>query len=636
MAFMITEPVIEEIKVRTDLADLIAGYGIQVKRTGSTYKACCPFHREKTPSFNIQPDRGFYHCFGCGESGDAIKFVMKYEGLSFVEAASKLAAKAGIEIAAKEDPQAGSRKRLYALHAELAAFYRRCLEGAKEAVRAREYLSSRDISAETAEDFLVGYAPRSASAMLTWAEKHGFTPQELEDAGVLKPPRYRDGNWYSPFAGRLMFSIRDRSGRVIAFSGRTLETDKSKMRGGKYVNSPETPIFKKSNVLYAFDRAASCIVKAPRREAIVCEGQIDVIRCHACGFTTAVASQGTAFTAEHVAILKKCADSAVLVFDGDGAGRKAAVRTGGEFVSSSIPVRVATLPPGEDPDSLLRGKGADVFRKCLEDAESIIAFQVRTAREEEANPGSYDALTRVSRAVLATIAKCPEAVMRAALTREASELLNIPVSALEEDLRRIKNPPKRGAHTEQVSGPVIPDSEIPHNGGEDAPPPSEDAAAPENNPPPSVETALMEFLFGNGPDGELACLLGNCAPEGLFAHPVTAEFVKAYVAETRGSDGEMLKLRSKLPPGESRNLEAVFLARERAALSELEPRRILEDFLRRLWASAVRRKQGEMEVATGIDHDSRRLKMSSLMRRFQREAWEKVEKLMTASSIEQW
>lgn len=630
MAFGITEPVIEEIKIRTDLADLIAGYGIQVKRAGGAFKACCPFHREKTPSFHIQPDRGFYHCFGCGESGDAIKFVMKHEGLTFVEAAKKLAEKAGIAIEEKADPQSGARKRLYALHAELAAFYRRCLKDAKEAEPARNYLSSRDISDETAESFLIGYAPRSAEAMLKWAEKYGFTPDELELAGVLKPPRYQGGRWYSPFAGRLMFSIRDRSGRVIAFSGRTLETDKAKMRGGKYVNSPETPIFKKSNVLYAFDKAAASIVKAPRREAIVCEGQIDVIRCHASGFSTAVASQGTAFTAEHVAILKKSADSAVLVFDGDAAGRKAAVRTGGEFIAASVPVRVATLPSGEDPDSLLRGQGAEAFGKCLDEAESIIAFQVRVEREAEANPDSYDGLTRISRSVLSTIALCTESVMRAALLREASELLRIPASALEEDLAKLKaagkTAPKNAIRQEIPAAPATAPAVVPV-----ADP--ENAAAPENNPPPAVEMALMEFLYGNGCDGELAQLLESCAPDALFAHPVTVAFVKAYVAESRGADGEMLKLRSRLPEGESRNLAAVFLARERAALSELEPRRILEDFLRRLWSAAVRRRLGAMAVASGAEHDRRRLELSALTRKFQRGAWADICALMDGTVL---
>ena len=349
MAFRVPDSTLEEIRLRTDLVDVISSYGVQVKRAGAGYMACCPFHHEKTPSFSIQPEKGFYHCFGCGESGDVFKFVQKQEGLGFMEAVKKLAQQCGVEIKEKDDPEAGKRARLYSLHAELAAFFRRCLLQAKEAEAAREYLKSRDLAGDIGEKFCIGYAPKGDVPLQRWAEKYKFKLEELADAGVLLPPREGFSRWYNRFGGRLMFTIRDRAGRPVAFSGRILTNDK---KAAKYVNSPETPIFKKSNILFALDQAAANITKAARREAIVCEGQIDVIRCHACGFNTAVASQGTSFTVEHVQLLKRCADSAVLVFDGDGAGQKAAVRTGGEFLAAEIPVRVATLPQGEDPDSL--------------------------------------------------------------------------------------------------------------------------------------------------------------------------------------------------------------------------------------------------------------------------------------------
>ena len=629
MAFGIPEQTIEEIKARTDLADLIAGYGIQVKRAGGSYKACCPFHHEKTPSFHIQPAKGFYHCFGCGESGDAITFVMKYEGLTFIEAAKKLAAAANIAVEEKADPQAAVRKRLLALHAELAAFYQRCLKEAKEAEPARRYLAARNLTDEVVERFQIGYAPLRAEAMLTWAEKHGFTPAELEAAGVLKPPLRSGGRWYSPFAGRVMFSIRDRSGRVIAFSGRTLETDKAKMRGGKYVNSPETPIFRKSDVLYAFDLAAGRIANAmPRREAIVCEGQIDVIRCHAAGFDRAIASQGTAFTEEHVRLLKKVADAAVLVFDGDGAGRKAAIRTGGEMLAAGLAVRVARLPPEEDPDSLLRTKGPEAFQACLDAAESLVAFQVRIAREAEAHPDSYDAIARAGRAVLELVRRCSGAVMRAGLLHEAASLLKIPVAALEEDLEKVKG---EGRMVKDPPLPPHPSSFTLHSSSftpHPASSPSEDAAAPENNPPPKTEMALLEFLFGNGPDGLLAEMLESYAPAALFAHDFTRAFVAAYVRETRGEDGALAGLGKTLPAADVRLLEGIFIARERAALSELAPRQILEDFLRRLWADAVRRRLGALPVQGDEALERRRLELSVRMRKFKSAPWKIARSLM--------
>ena len=640
MAFGIPESIIEEIKARTDLSDLIAGYGIQVKRAGGSYKACCPFHHEKTPSFHIQPAKGYYHCFGCGESGDVIKFVMKYEGLTFMEAAQKLASACGLEIETKEDPEAAVRKRLFALHAELAAFYRRCIKEAKEASRAREYLASRDLSDEVAEKFQIGYAPQSADAMLTWAKKHGFTTDELEISGVLKPPRYPGGRWYSPFAGRLMFSIRDRQGRVIAFSGRTLETDKSKMRGGKYVNSPVTPIFKKSNVLYAFDLAAGKIANAkPVREAIVCEGQIDVVRCHACGFDTAVASQGTAFTGEHVQMLKKVADAAVLVFDGDAAGQKAAVSTAGEMLSVGMTVRVAKLPQGEDPDSLLRSNGAEAFRACLDNAVSIVAFQVDVARSKESNPDSYDAISRTGRAVLELVKKCPGAVMRAGLMQEAATLLKIPVSALEEDLAKLETEKTRPMVRQESPKPkqvrpvpvtqdvynevyedYVPEfpeeEEIPF-----AAPQSEQANAPENNPPPDTEMALMEFLFGLGTNSQIADMLEAYVHDGLFAHNVTGEFVKGYVRETRGEVDAIVNLKNELPSNEAWVLEEIFFSQNRAAFSELEPADNLRKVLCRFWFDAMCRKLKELPLEGDTELMRKRSRLSMLSRKFKTMPW---------------
>ena len=335
MAKGITEAAVEEIKARIDLADLIASYGIQIKTAGASKKACCPFHHEKTPSFNINESKGFYHCFGCGESGDVIKFVQKMDGLTFVEAVKKLAEQCGVKIEEKEDPAGGKRKRLLALMAELAQFYHRCLLKTKEAESAREYLKGRDLGSDVQESFLIGYAPNGISTIMKWAEKYNFTAEELSDAGVIKPPRGPGDRGYHRFGGRLMFSIRDKRGRVVAFSGRQLVASKN---SGKYVNSPETPIFKKSNVLFGFDKAAGNIAKSAHREAIVCEGQIDTIRLHISGFPVAVASQGTAFTEEHVKMLKKVADQVALVFDDDAAGRKAAIRTAGLFLAAEMPV----------------------------------------------------------------------------------------------------------------------------------------------------------------------------------------------------------------------------------------------------------------------------------------------------------
>ena len=400
----ITENVLEEIKARTDLADLIASYGISLRRSGSSTTACCPFHNEKTPSFSINTAKGYYHCFGCGKSGDAIKFVQEYEGLSFVDAVKKLAAACGVSVEERQDPRAGERKRLYALMAELALFYHERLLKSAEATFARDYLAKRGLDGQPCEDFLIGYAPNGGAAVMDWATKHGYTAEEMESAGVVKPPNRPGGAFYHRFSGRLMFTIRDRQGRVVAFSGRQLVERKN---SGKYVNSPETPIFKKSNVLFGFDRAAGEIARSPHREIICCEGQIDTIRLHVCGFRTAVASQGTAFTEEHAKMVRRVADAAVLMYDDDAAGHKATVKVATILLGMEMPVRVVSLPDGDDPDSFLRKHPAADLQAKIDAAESVVAFQCRIERAKERSPGSIDAVARVARAVVATIAACP-------------------------------------------------------------------------------------------------------------------------------------------------------------------------------------------------------------------------------------
>lgn len=654
MASSIPEATIEEIKARIDLVELISSCGVQVRRAGADYKACCPFHHEKTPSFVIHPEKGYYHCFGCGESGNAFKFLMKQEGLTFVEAVKKLAQQCGVTVEEKANPEAGLRARLYALLAQLAEFYRRCLLQAKEAEGARAYLAKRNLPDAWTEKFCVGYAPIGAAPILTWARKYKFTDEELYAAGVLNRPRYEGDRPYHPFGGRLMFTICDRQGRPVAFSGRILDAAKSPR---KYVNSPETLVFKKSHVLFGLDKAAGNIAKAPRREAIVCEGQIDLIRCHACGFGNTVASQGTAFTADHVQLLKKCADAVTLVFDADGAGRKAAIRTGGEFLAAEIPVRVATLPPGEDPDSLLRDQGAVAFRACLERAESITHFQVRTLLEQEERPGSIDAISRVSRAALETLAQCPSAILRASLMVEAAQLLGVPVAALEEDFAKLRkqNRPVDRAPVAPPSPPA-PRAEPVRSaavgtvtaGGDERPedffidsePPeglelTEECRPlePQVLPPPPCEMALCEFLFDHEGDADLEKLVALHLPEEVLSHVFSRQFVAAWRAGVYGAADAFAEMRQKLQPAECAWLDGILLGTARACLSELEPQRILQDLLRQLWIAAIRRRQGELPAASSSENDRRRLTFSSHMRIVQRAPWVRASTLMVSATL---
>jgi len=622
MAKGITESVIEEIKARVDLADLVASYGIQVKHAGGSAKACCPFHHEKTPSFNINSAKGFYHCFGCGESGDAIKFVQKQEGLTFVEAVKKLAEQCGVKIEEAEDPDAGLRKRLYALMAELAAFYRRCLLQAKEGELARAYLKSRTLDGAVAEDWGIGYAPNGAANILRWAEKYKYAPEELEAAGVIKAPSRPGDSGYHRFGGRLMFPVRDKQGRVVAFSGRQLVEKKN---AGKYVNSPETAIFRKSNVLFGFDRASRAIGRDPHCEVIVCEGQIDCIRLHAGGFANAVAGQGTAFTDEHVRMLKRVARQAVLVYDDDAAGRKATIRSAGMLLAAEIPVRVVSLPDGDDPDSFLRAKGADAFRALLAKGESIVSFQCRVEREKEENPGSIDAVARISKAVLSTVAACPSAVLRASMVGEASRLLGIPAAALAEELetvrKRMAAAPRRPASAvrEPPAGEDGEDGRLSASSFQPSAPSAADAA--EVAPPPSLETTFMQFLMANERDRALDGIVGEFLPREVFAHAFTWRFLETWRMEVASGGDAFAAFAASLGALERRWLDSVLVETGKTQASDRSATDILQEFVRRLWEARLRLVRGGLPAVGDRESVQLRMRLTTDIKRLEEKRW---------------
>ena len=449
MSGFIPERVLDEIRFRNDIVEVIGAY-VPLKRMGSTYKACCPFHKEKTPSFNVNPNMQIFKCFGCGEGGDVISFMMKHQGVDFVTAARTLADRAGIAIEVEADAGEGAqRKTLYAIHHGMAQFYRRCLEKFPAAQKARDYVAERGLEGEAAEAFQIGYAPEGWGNALKWGEKYGYSADQLEQAGLVlrssKPDRR--GVFYDRFRDRLMFPIHDSQGRVIAFSARILVKDPKQP---KYVNSPETPIFSKGRVLYGLDKARRHIVNTAGREALICEGQIDVVRCHLCGFPTAVAAQGTAFTEDHVQLLKNYADSVVLVFDADPAGQAAAVKTAHLFMRAGLVVRVAALPAGEDPDSFLRANGPGAFKERLEQAASAVSFQIGALGAVEADIRGIAATARIAKAALDTICCSPNAVQRERMLQEASALLGVPQHALEADLAVLEA--ERRAQAERYSG----------------------------------------------------------------------------------------------------------------------------------------------------------------------------------------
>ena len=453
---IISKATIEEVRSRSSIVEVISEYLPELRKRGGTYKCCCPFHKEKTPSFTVNNERQIYHCFGCGASGDVFSFVMEYEKIEFVGAVQILADRAGVEVVFDGGrPEKKSDKDiLLKLNSEASNFYHRVLEKGKEGEVARRYMQERELPSEIIKEFQIGYAPDGWDGLLSRALKKGYKTDDLEKAGlVVQSDRSGKKSHYDRFRGRIMFPICDPMGRVIGFSGRIMNrADK----GAKYVNSPETLIFKKSQILFAFDKARKSIVDC--RQAIIVEGQIDAIRCHQVGILNTVASQGTALTVQHANLIKRYCDEVILVFDSDSAGVKAALTTSNLFASEGLSVRVASLPPNEDPDSLIRNKGVQAFKKLIEESFGALVYLINQKRSSEDQKTEVGRL-RVIKAVLEYIRNIESATHRDSALKEASNLLDISAEALKNDLnkvkRLVKEPQSQVEHDDLKSGPII-------------------------------------------------------------------------------------------------------------------------------------------------------------------------------------
>lgn len=393
----IPDETVEQVLAATDIVDLIASYGFDLKRQGAVFKTHCPFHNEKTPSFVVNPSHQHYHCFGCSESGSAVGFVMAHENLPFQDALRKLAAKANITIEEGEyDPEEDRRRRkitrLKELHNKAARFMHERLLKDPNAKHARAYLKSRGYGNEMAARWTVGWMPEHPDAFLNWAREAGFTGKELIQAGLagMRDQGNSSAGLWVRFRDRLMFPIHnDTTEDVIAFSGRQLREDP---KSGKYINSPETPIFKKSKVFFGLQKAR----KKLKGFVLLCEGQLDVIACHEAGVECSVASLGTAFTSDHARLLKRYISKVVICYDSDAAGHKAALRAFPELAGAGIDVRVATMPKGEDPDSLIKSAGPEAFHKLIEHAAEFFDYLLRFTAENEnlEDPGTKARVVR--------------------------------------------------------------------------------------------------------------------------------------------------------------------------------------------------------------------------------------------------
>ncbi len=516
---------IEQIAAANDIVEVIGTY-FPLRRAGSTFKALCPFHQEKTPSFTVSPSRQTFHCFGCGAGGSVFRFVMDYEHLDFPAAVKKLATRVGIPVIEERGPSSGendrqheTRRALLQLHAEAAEWFHENLVKAKAGTAAREYLKGRGIDRRIAKDWQIGFAPESWDAFLNWALERGYQQRLLMESGLIarRDESAGDENGYDRFRNRIMFPIHNDVGEVIAFSGRILDKN---AETAKYVNSPETSLFRKGRVLFGLHKTKRGLIEADC--AIVCEGQLDLITLFEAGITNVVAPQGTAFTENQARILKRFVSEVVLCFDADAAGQKAAERSLDALLQNNLVVRVAEMPAGEDPDSMVRTRGREEFEKRVTTARDFFDWWI----ERESSATDLDSLgskMQLAQKLAETIGRVQDPMMRGEVANRASARIGVP----REDFERLLLKPGRERFPVEESAP-----------------------RPEVAPPPRHEIAML-CLLGLRHDEARDFLLAQDWRE-MLAHTPDAQMLgKILESGLRPDDSASLNVfMSGLPPGE--------------------------------------------------------------------------------------
>ncbi len=418
----ISPETIEEVQRTANVYDVISDY-LDLKRVGSSYSALCPFHTEKTPSFYVSPEKNIWKCFGCGKGGDAVKFVMEYEGLSFTDAIIKLAEKYGIDIRYTDGTKDNQKlKGLFSVSRKITDFYKECL---KKSPEGKKYLfDKREISFETAKTFELGYSPENTVELVKFCEKEGISVEQLKDIGIIVE---KDGKLKDRFSGRVVFPIKDIRGRVVAFGGRKIRESASP----KYINSPETDLYKKREVLYGLFEAKEYIRE--KKTVVIVEGYMDVLSLHQIGIRNTVATLGTSPTKYHAKQIKKFANQVILMFDSDKAGKKAAISAAKIFLLEDVDVKYAPLPKGEDPDSIAK-RGYKYAKKFIEESQDIFLFLIDRIKETEEKDVKDENLLkkryRLINLYLDLLGHIKNTAKRVVYHKTLSEVTGLPVESL--------------------------------------------------------------------------------------------------------------------------------------------------------------------------------------------------------------
>jgi len=435
---MLNSPV-QKIKERLSIEEVASSY-ISLEKAGKNFKAKCPFHNEKTPSFFISPERGSYYCFGCGAKGDIFSFVEEFEGLDFKGALKLLATKAGVPLENYNPKEESEKEKLYRAMEEATQFFEKNLKENKEI---QDYLKTRGLNEETIKIFRLGYAPNEWTSLYAHL-KSLFSDSEMAQAGLIKKGEKPGQGYYDRFRGRIIFPISDSSGRVIAFSGRIFIDDE---KSAKYLNSPDTPIFNKSLVLFGLDKAKESIRK--NNFSILVEGQMDLVLSHQVGFKNTVATSGTAladttFSKENVVsnlgLLRRLSRNIVLAFDSDKAGFNASNRAGKIALSLGMDVKVAAIPEEMDPADLISKEGVDSWRKAIRESGHIIEFllnKVLKSAKDERSIGK-----EIKEKILPYVDALDSSIEKAHFLKKISDVSGVPQSALEQDLNKVEQEAK--------------------------------------------------------------------------------------------------------------------------------------------------------------------------------------------------
>ncbi len=435
MSGFITPSVLDQIRGANEIVEVI-GAVVPLKRAGANFVALCPFHKEKSPSFSVNPQKQIFYCFGCHKGGDVFRFIQDYESLTFVESVKRLADRARIPLefgAAADAPQKQLRDTLLQIHEQVAARWHQGLLTEARAQIARDYLAKRSISPEAIKLFRLGYAPDDWEDSVNWARSKKLDLEVVLQSGLIAK-KEGDDRYYGRFRGRLMFPICDDQGRVIGFSGRVLSGDE---KTAKYVNSPETLLFHKGRVIFGLDKAKRALLDT--RCAVICEGQFDLIACHMAGVVNAVAPQGTALTADQMRLLKRYVEEVVLCFDADAAGVKATIRALDDLLKSGLSVRVATLPAPHDPDSFIRKHGRDEFQRRIDAAEGFFDFYLKHLCQSE-DIGQDKGRLKVVREMGRALQKAASPVLTDTYAQKLAFRLGVGTEAIRAEFRKGPDP----------------------------------------------------------------------------------------------------------------------------------------------------------------------------------------------------